>query len=1419
MTLRSKHKWYLFAICLLYAFSLKAQYSEQDLRREADQLFETQAYVQAMPLYAQLLSLNPTNPTYNYKYGASALYGDADKKEESIKYLRFASQKPGVDNEVWYFLGRAYHLNYLFDDAISAYEKYLQLASSRDAEARQVKHRIEACRSGLGLLSHIKDITVLDKKSSTAEEFFRLYDLSDIGGKILVTPDALLTNLDKKNNHRSLIHYRGKGTTVYFSSYGRDGKNGLDIYRAEVLPNGEFSNPVALPSTINSPYDEDFPYMHPNGKTLFFSSKGHGSMGGYDIFRSDFNVNTGNYSPPQNLDFAINTPDDDLFYVVDSLNRLANFSSSRSSPLGRLHVYRVEVESAPMELTFVKGDFINHLVPNVKSAKITVTDAATNEELTVQYSDPNSGDYVLSFPRGGRYKFLVEVKGSDRVHAGIVNIPKSTGLKAYLQEMELVSVGGTEKLLINNRFDQIFDGDVTALAQELLRQKAQLDVNFHQKATKPELAPVVDVDKQNKDFDRAYNEAGFGAGLSNLAIVEQAELRADMLEEQVSTLNDFSEKAASKSASSLAEARQYLAQADELTRQARAGEASDAYAAMFQAGVAKHRARMALSESRNAEVLHQNLENQKSAVHAKLNIRKVQTDSLRAAIDSGDYKQALAALKDEKQRRENEGRVAERFDPVKVVREESIASRNDARTALDRATSLREAANRSDAALNNAKRRRENANPKEHPEIDAEIARLTDDVETAGRRTASAFENAEVLQTEADDENKRYELLAEFQEGTHDALTALVESGSDVWSKNASDEVDEGLDAVDIDPGMVSTYLKRNPEAATEEFGDLAAVEFRKSFATPEVGQEGTTSVDLNDTQSPTERDDIAMSGGDTRTQPENGGETVGHPDKGETLKAGEVNGDGQLENAGGKVDDDRETSMGDLAANRENDRSNHIKKDTNTGDNEGENTAMKSDESSDVNEKNDNLDLDSGKGKKADESGQVNIAESKESETVGETHESVSAVVPVNSEEPNERENSTNAENAENSGTPEGEDHDSDKEGSGIVDTQTNNEEISTNQGDGVLSEQPSHKGSEEIVDLPDMENSNSSSANQPGDYDPAVPLEKRIKAERVKLTAARDWVGIIDESIEELQSGIGGGEDADLNDQLDEYQALRSNKITEIEILEANIERWQSEVEAADAAVLQTAFDDVDTLDSSLISRLEMKIPELAEDVGVMRDLREIDRDYLSELAAIELSGLSNPEIAERRIQLNEGLIADLNELIEGRGATEIPEGRLLELRRIMTLGIANDREVREGTMAYAPRTPEAREYVTLIKGDDMVSDVDIASSAEPEVTTEPESENLSPKLDEDLSHPYSRTNTLPGYQGELARINQETDSTVRYADRVNLNREYLDALASEIDFYKVALETTDQPSPRLKARYDRLWLWKPQTNPARV
>ncbi|PCH92965.1 MAG: hypothetical protein COB85_07665 [Bacteroidetes bacterium] len=139
---------------------------------------------------------------------------------------------------------------------------------------------------------------------------------------------------------------------LFYSSYGKLGTS-KDIYLVKKRSNGDWGTPEILSIVINTDYDEEYPVMYPNSNILYFCSKGHNSMGGYDIFKSAYDSSSGTWSKPTNLEFAINSADDDILYLTTPDELTAYFSSKRSSILGKINVYKVRLKERPGEAPIV----------------------------------------------------------------------------------------------------------------------------------------------------------------------------------------------------------------------------------------------------------------------------------------------------------------------------------------------------------------------------------------------------------------------------------------------------------------------------------------------------------------------------------------------------------------------------------------------------------------------------------------------------------------------------------------------------------------------------------------------------------------------------------------------------------------------------------------------------------------------------------------------------------------------------------------------------------------------------------------------------------------------------------------------------------------------------------------------------------
>ena len=224
------------------------------MKEKADKLFEDEQYVDATSLYLRLISLNPRESSYNFKYGACLLYNANDNKKKALQYLQYAVEDSAVDPRAFYFMGRAKHLNYEFDLAKTHYVNYKNKRSKSD-DRYPVEREIQMCDNGKRLLSQFTDIIVSEKKQIADEKFFRLYtDMSNIGGQILVT-ERFQSKLDKKKGYTPIVHFPADGKAVYYSSYGENGNTGLDIYVRKRLPNGDWGNTQKLHGSVNTPYD------------------------------------------------------------------------------------------------------------------------------------------------------------------------------------------------------------------------------------------------------------------------------------------------------------------------------------------------------------------------------------------------------------------------------------------------------------------------------------------------------------------------------------------------------------------------------------------------------------------------------------------------------------------------------------------------------------------------------------------------------------------------------------------------------------------------------------------------------------------------------------------------------------------------------------------------------------------------------------------------------------------------------------------------------------------------------------------------------------------------------------------------------------------------------------------------------------
>jgi outer membrane protein OmpA-like peptidoglycan-associated protein len=270
--------------------------------------------------------------------------------------------------------------------------------------------------------------------------------ISELKGKNWTKPEALPFNTPGFESSASLS---SDGRTLYFV-YASSASGNRDIFVCNRTLSGVWSKPRKVPS-INTEYDEDAPFIHPDGKTLYFSSKGHSSMGGYDIFKSTQTA-TG-WSTPENLGYPINTAKDEIYFVLAADGKVGFYSSDKEGGMGKQDIYsiRMPVSQKQPELELLTGTVRDANTNKAVEAEITITDNATKEVISKTKSNSEDGNYLVALPCGKNYGVAIE-KAGHLFHSENVNLPCSQGYREVKKEIKLISAKPGAKVVLKNIF-------------------------------------------------------------------------------------------------------------------------------------------------------------------------------------------------------------------------------------------------------------------------------------------------------------------------------------------------------------------------------------------------------------------------------------------------------------------------------------------------------------------------------------------------------------------------------------------------------------------------------------------------------------------------------------------------------------------------------------------------------------------------------------------------------------------------------------------------------------------------------------------------------------------------------------------------------------------------------------------------------
>jgi outer membrane protein OmpA-like peptidoglycan-associated protein/tetratricopeptide (TPR) repeat protein len=253
------------------------------------------------------------------------------------------------------------------------------------------------------------------------------------------------------------------GRTLYFASDRPGGKGLHDIWVTHRDVRNNWSVPVSLGDIVNTDGIEMSPFIHPDGRSLYFSSDGHIGLGGYDLFvtRSDSN---GLWNKPVNLGYPINTNRDEIGLIVNELGNKAYYSSDIVKSQGKdIFMFDLPEHSRPMMVTYMKGRVFDASDRHELRALFELTDLDTGREIYRSFSDSTSGTFLVSIPANHNYMLNVSRRGylfySDNFALkGVYNAEKP-----YLKDIPLQPIQVGNSIVLKNVF---YETDSYALKKE-----------------------------------------------------------------------------------------------------------------------------------------------------------------------------------------------------------------------------------------------------------------------------------------------------------------------------------------------------------------------------------------------------------------------------------------------------------------------------------------------------------------------------------------------------------------------------------------------------------------------------------------------------------------------------------------------------------------------------------------------------------------------------------------------------------------------------------------------------------------------------------------------------------------------------------------------------------------------------------------
>jgi thioredoxin-like negative regulator of GroEL len=293
---------------------------------QAKKLYNEGNYEEAGPAFERLVSQSPNNSSYNLWYGVCC-YETGDRVAAE-KYLQVARTRKVA--EACRYLAYIYTAQYRFEEAVEMWESYIAQMQKKKENTEAFEQQLAQAEKLQRMKEKTEDVQVIDSLVVDKDRLLSAYFLNEDCGRVQ-TYDA---HFESSEALASTVYINPKGDQAYYARPSNNARYALYTH-ARLMDAWADEKPVFPSDTA----ENNYPFVLGDGLTLYFASKGHGSIGGYDMFVTRYNIHNASFLVPEQMGMPFNSPANDYLMVVDEAKGVGWFASDRNQPEGKICIY------------------------------------------------------------------------------------------------------------------------------------------------------------------------------------------------------------------------------------------------------------------------------------------------------------------------------------------------------------------------------------------------------------------------------------------------------------------------------------------------------------------------------------------------------------------------------------------------------------------------------------------------------------------------------------------------------------------------------------------------------------------------------------------------------------------------------------------------------------------------------------------------------------------------------------------------------------------------------------------------------------------------------------------------------------------------------------------------------------------------